>query len=166
METLLNPDLGLMILTVITFLLLVAVLSKVAWKPIISAIESREKKIRDDLDRAEKSQKEAEGLRQKYETQLAEAQRHIQEMVSHAKFEGEKTRTRILEEAKSEAERILTKGRKELEGETERLKSELRQEVAHLSLLIAEKVLTRAVDAKVQEQVLKDSLKILQEIKK
>ena len=166
MDTLLNPNPGLMIWTVFTFVLLLVVLKKAAWKPILSGLEKREGKIRDDLDRAEKSQKEAETLRQQYEQQLAEAQKSIQDMVAKAKEEGEKSRTRILDEAKQESEKILLKGRQDLSGEAEKLKSELREEVAGLSVLIAEKMLNRAVDEKVQEQVLKDSLEKIGEVKK
>ncbi len=159
MDNILKPDVGLMITTIVTFVLLVFVLRKAAWKPILDGIDSREGKIRGDLDRAEKAQKEAEALRQKYESQLSEAQRTIQEMVSQAKKEAERSRGELLAAAKEESQRTLEKGRRDLEGETEKLKSQLRNEVAGLSVAIAEKIVHRAIDQKVQEDVLKDALK-------
>lgn len=147
-----------MVWTIVTFLLVLLVLTKTAWKPILDALNKREKKIKDDLERAENSQKEAEALRQKYETQLAGAQKSVLDMINQASVEGEKTRSKILEEAKKESGRILEKGRQELAGEAERLKQELRKDVAELSVDIAEKILGKAVDQKLQEEVVKSSL--------
>ncbi len=159
MDKLLQPDTGLMIWTVVTFLLLVAILSKAAWKPILAAVNDREQKIRSDLDRAEQAQKSAEELRVKYEMQSAEAQRTIQEMIQQARKDADRTRAELLTTAKDESERILEKGRRELTGETDKLRALLRSEVSDLSVSIAEKILNRAVDKKVQEEVLKASLK-------
>ena len=159
METLLKPDIGLIIFTIVTFLLLVVVLKKFAWKPILDALEGREMKIRSDIQRAEKANADAEALRQKYQAQLVEAQQTIQTMVNQAKIDGERLRTDIVSQAKQEADRALEKGRRELGTETERLRGELRKEVAGLSVNIAEKILQRAVDPKVQEAVLSDALK-------
>ncbi len=154
-----------MIWTVVTFLLLVLVLTKAAWKPILQALEQREGRLKSDLERAEKANLEAEALRQRYEAQLAEAQRTIQSMVNQAKAEGEKTRSQLVAAAKEESEKIVQKGRRELAGETERLKENLRSEVAGLSLALAEKILNRSLDKKVQDEVLRDSLKNISEVK-
>lgn len=159
MDKLLQPDVGLMITTVITFVLLLVVLSKAAWKPILEAVNKRESKIRGDLDNAQKLQADAESLRQKYEAQLNEAQRTIQEMLSQAKSQADRTRTELVSAAKEESERILEKGRKDLSGEIEKLRQELRTEVADLSVTVAEKILGQAVDKKMQENILQDALK-------
>lgn len=158
MESLLKPDLGLMIFTIITFLLLVVLLKKFAWKPILDALDSREQKIRSDVERAERATAEAEALRVKYEAQLVEAQRAIQTQVAQAKADGERLRTELVSQAKQEANQALEKGRRELTNETERLRGELRKEVAGLSVTIAEKILQRSIDTKVQESVLNEAL--------
>jgi F-type H+-transporting ATPase subunit b len=158
MNSLLKPDLGLMIFTILTFLLLLAVLKKFAWKPILDALEGRELKIRSDVERAEQANAEAESLRQKYQAQLVEAQQKIQTMVAQAKADGERLRADIVAQAKQEADRVLDKGRRDIAVESERLRVELRAEVAGLSVAIAEKILRRAVDQKVQDAVLSDAL--------
>ena len=165
MDKLLTPDLGLMLTTIVTFLLLVLILRWKAWGPILQGLNQREDKIRTDLSRAEKAQTDAEALRRTYETQLAEAQRTIQEMVLQAKKDGDRARAEMLEAAKQESDRLLDKGRRDLAGETEKLKAELRTEVAGLSVAIAEKILNRAVDKKVQDEVIKDSLKAIAEVR-
>ena len=166
MDKLLNPDLGLMITTIITFVLLVFILKSAAWKPILDGINEREEKIRGDLERAEKSQAEAESLRKKYEEQLNDAQRSIQDMVAQARKDGEKAKADLVAAAKAESEKILEKGRRDLAGETEKLRSELRAEVAGLSIAVTEKILNRTLDPNVQKEVLNDSIKILAEVKK
>lgn len=159
MDKLLQPESGLMIWTVVTFLLLVLILTKAAWKPILDALDQREGQIRGDLEKAANSQKEAEALRVKYETQLNEAQRSIQDMVSQAKKDSERARSEMITAAKDEASRILEKGKRDLEGETEKLKGQLRGEVAGISVAIAEKLIHRSIDPRVQDEVIKESLK-------
>ena len=159
MDTLLNPDIGLMVWTWVAFGLLLAVLWKMAWGPILGGINNRESKIKSDLSRAEKAQADAEVLRKQYESQLAEAQRTIQDMVSQARKDADRSRAELLTAAKAESERVLEKGRRDLAGEAEKLKVELRTEVAGLSMSIAEKIVNRSLDARVQEDILKDALK-------
>lgn len=158
MEKLLQPDFGLMFWTLVTFILLLLVLKKAAWKPILDGLSKREGKIRTDIERAEAAQKEAEALRQKYESQLADAQKTIQDLVTQARADGERTRAQLTTAAKEEAEKILEKGRKDLTAETDRLKDELRKEVAQISLNMTEKILEHSVDSKVRENVLNNSI--------
>lgn len=157
MDKLLTPDTGLMVWTAVTFLLLVLVLTKAAWKPILDGINKREAKLRDDLDRAEKSQQEAEALRRRFEEQLAETQKTVQLMMNQAKEDGERARAQLVAAAKEESERLLERGRRELSGETERLKESLRSEVADVSLAMAEKLLQRSVDPKIHEELIRSA---------
>lgn len=166
MENLLQPHTGLMVWTVVTFLGLVAVLGAFVWKPILSGLQAREGKIKSDLERAEKAQKDAEALRLQFESQLSEAQKTIQQMMAQARSDAERSRIQMLESSKQEAERLLEKGRKDLAGETERLKLELQNEVAVLSVSIAEKILERSIDSHIQTQVLKESLKTLEGVRR
>jgi F-type H+-transporting ATPase subunit b len=161
MDNLLKPDTGLMFWTVVTFLLLVLVLTKTAWRPILEGLEKREKKIKSDLERAEQANRDAEALRQRYESQLADAQKNIQDLISRAKADGETAAARIVESAKEESSKIIARGRQELTLETERLKGELQSEVAGLSLAISERVLRKAVDEKMAREVVAESLQEL-----
>src|ERR1051325_5559738 len=104
MDALLQPNTGLVIWTVVTFLCLVLVLTKAAWKPILDGLNNRESKIKSDLERAEEARREAETLRQNFEGQLAVAQKNIQNMMAQAKADGEKTRAQLLADAREEAE--------------------------------------------------------------
>jgi F-type H+-transporting ATPase subunit b len=166
MDKLLQPDTGLMIWTVVTFLIVVIVLGKTAWKPILDGINGRERRIREDIERAEKANSEASALRERYEAQLNEAQRTIQNMVSQARVDGERARAELVAAAKAEADRIVEKGRRDLTGETDKLRAELRAEVAGLSLSLAEKILKRSVDKKVADEIVNDSVRAVSEAKR
>lgn len=158
MDALLKPDVGLMVWTIVTFIVLLVVLGRFVWRPILGALEKRESGLRDLLDRTEKSQKDAEALRLQYETRLAEAQKSVQDMLNKAKAEGERSKTRILEDAKKESDKIVERGRMELGQEAEKLKVELRREVAGISVAIAEKILKKSVDNKVKDESVKEYL--------
>lgn len=166
MDKLLQPDTGLMIWTIVTFLIVVLVLGKTAWKPILDGINERERRIRADIERAEKANSEASSLRERYESQLNEAQRTIQDMVAQARADGERARVELVSAAKAEAERIIEKGRRDLAGETDKLRAELRSEVADLSLSMAEKILKRSVDKKVADEIVNDSVRSVSEAKR
>jgi F-type H+-transporting ATPase subunit b len=161
MDKLLQPDTGLMIWTVVTFLVVLFILSKTAWKPILTGLNQRERRIRDDLDRAEKSQKEAEALRLQFDKQLNDAQKTIQDMMSQARSDADSNRQKMLSEAKAESERIMEKGRKDLTAETERLKLSLQKEVGSLSIAIAEKIVERSIDPKIEDEIIKKSITTL-----
>jgi F-type H+-transporting ATPase subunit b len=161
MEKLLQPDTGLMVWTVITFLLLVAILTKAAWKPILQALNEREGKIKGDLERAEALHKEAEALKAQFESQVAAAKDNIADMMAQAKSDGERTRAQLLSTAREEATQLLEKGRRDLNQETARLKDELRRDVASLSVAVAEKVLSKTIDSKLHEELMQESLQEL-----
>lgn len=165
MDKLLQPDPGLMIWTVITFVIVLIVLAKTVWKPILDGINSREQGIRGDIERASKANADAEALRLRYETQLAEAQRTIQDMVAKARLDGERARAELVAAAKAESDRIIEKGRKDLNGETDRLRAELRAEVAGLSLAVAEKIIQRSVDLKVADELVADAIRSVGSVK-
>lgn len=166
MEKLLQPDTGLIIWTVVTFLLLVLILSKTAWKPILAGIEDRERHIRENIERAEKANAEATALRAQYEQQVAAAQRQMQDLLGQARADGEKARAELVAAARTEADRIVEKGRRDLGGETDRLREELRKEVAALTMDVAEKIISRSIDKKVADEILKESLKAVSEVKR
>jgi F-type H+-transporting ATPase subunit b len=166
MDKLLQPDTGLMIWTVVTFLFVVLVLTKAAWKPILDGINSREARIREDIERAEKANAEAAALRAQYESQLGQAQRTIQDMVSQARADGERARAEMIAAAKAEADRLVEKGRRDLAGETDKLRAELRSEVAGLSLSVAEKILKRSLDKKVADDLVDDAVRSVSEVKR
>lgn len=162
MDKLLSPDIGLSIWTMITFLLLVFILSKTAWKPLITALEEREAGLKAEREAAEAARRSAESLKEDLDRQLARIQARTQEALAAALRDGQKTKDQILKAAQEEAKVLLEKSRRQLEDEKERLIRELRGEVAGLTVLAAEKLLKATIDASDQKRLLEDFYKELE----
>lgn len=162
MDKLLNPDTGLVVWTIVTFLTLVFVLKRFAWGPLLSAIEEREERIKADLEAARKARVEAERSRDDFEAEMAGIQARSREMLSAAAKEGDVLRARLKASAEADAEKIKQKTLAELSDEKERLVRELRRDVADLSVLAAERLMRKSVDNGVQQTVLDSFFKELE----
>lgn len=156
MERLLQPDAGLMIWTFVTFLVLVWVLGKFAWKPLLQALTSREAGIRRAVEDAQAARQSAEQIKLQYEKELAEAQSKVQQLIHQGQTEAQKVRERMVKDAEEEARRIAASARQELEQEKTRLVRDLRKDVASLSLLAAEKLVRHSMNQKVSDELLQD----------
>ncbi len=156
MENLLRPDVGLMFWTVVTFLVMVVILKKIAWGPLLGAIEEREEKIRVELEAAAKNRQEMEALKNNYAQQWAELEAKAKEFLSDAQQKGNLAKESLLKEAEEQARKLTDKTRQQLEIEKERLVKELQTEVTSLSLLIAEKLMQKSVDKQVQDNMVQE----------
>ncbi|MBI1979947.1 MAG: F0F1 ATP synthase subunit B [Elusimicrobia bacterium] len=166
MENLLKPDVGLMFWTVVTFLLMVFILKKVAWTPLLKVIDARESQIKKEMELALAHRTEMESLKKEYEGQLSQIESRAKSLLSEAEQKGLEMRERILQEAEEEAQKLSERSRQQLELEKERLVSELRKEVGTLSVQVTEKLLKQSVDKKVQEKFVQDMIKDLGKFKK
>ena len=161
MENLLKPDVGLMFWTVVTFLAMVVILKKIAWGPLLQALDAREEALKKEAESARKNREEMERLKGEYELQLAGIENRARELLALAEEKGIEARDSILKEAGAEAKKLAEKTRAELREEKERLVGELKSQVGDLSLLMAEKLMRHTVDKKVQDRFIRDFLKDL-----
>jgi F-type H+-transporting ATPase subunit b len=165
MDTLLNPDKGLIIWTIVTFLLLVFILKKAAWGPLLKAISDRESRIKNDIDSAQASRLAAEAAKKDLDGQIANLEAKSRQMLSDAAKEGEALRVKLMAATQDEAQKLRDKTMAELAQEKDKLVSSLRQEVASLSVLAAEKLMGQSVDEGVEKRVLDGFLKDLEKNK-
>ena len=148
-----TPGIGLIFWTTIVFLLLFLLLAKFAWKPIVSAIRKRNEAIDNALQAAEKARSEMAQLKADNEQLLKEAQKERDIILAEAR----KTRDKIVEEdgikAKEETERIIAAAHENIHFEKMAAITELKNQIAVLSLEIAEKIIREnlAGDAKQQD---------------
>ena len=156
MERLLQPDTGLMIWTVVTFLGLVFVLKKFAWKPLLQALNDRESGIRRAIEDAQSARTTAEQLKAQYEKELAQGQAKAQALLAQTTAEAQKVRERILKEAEQEAQRLSAANKRQLEEEKANVLRDLRKEVAGISVLAAEKLVRHSMNQKAQDTLLMD----------
>lgn len=138
---LVTPSLGLIFWTTLVFVILLMLLAKFAWKPILGAVKAREEKINNALEAAEKAQKEMLALTSKNEDLLKEARAERDLMMKDSKETGIKIVEEAKAKSKEEASKIVEDARKSIEMEKTAAIAELKLQVAAISLEIAERIL-------------------------
>ena len=155
---LVQPDPGLFLWTILTFLVLLGLLAKFAWKPLLAVLDQRQEMIRQSLDDAEKAKQELEELQQKSKEILSEARAEAQSIVSKSRTEAERLKAEIREKAKAQADSILRNAEKQVQLETEKAISQIRGDVADLSHLIASKLIGKSLSREDDEALIEESL--------
>ena len=143
---LLSAEPGLIFWTAVTFLLLLGILWKFAWNPILGALEAREEAIQNTIDDAERLRAEAEELIAEHEKKLAEARQEGNRILDEARQAGENMKQDILEKAREEADQVLARAERQIELETEEAIQKIRDQTADLALRAAEKILERSIE--------------------
>jgi len=155
---LVSPDVGLMIWTLIAFLVALFVLRKKAWPAITEALDKRQRAIEESIDVAERTRSEAQEVLQEYRERLREARAQADEIVARARKAGEVHERESLEDAKAKREELLEQTRRDVEAETRRAIQEIRAEVADLTVLATEKVTRKALDDDDQRRLVEEAL--------
>src|ERR671935_569385 len=154
---LVSPDVGLMIWTLIAFLVALFLLRKFAWPAITDALDKRQRAIEESIDTAERARTEAAELLEEYRERLKEARGQADEIVARARKAGEVHERESLEEAKVRRDELLEQTRRDIEAETRRAIQEIRAEVADLTILATEKVTRKALDEDDQRRLVEDA---------
>jgi F-type H+-transporting ATPase subunit b len=159
MNSLVKIDPGLIIWTVVTFGLLVAILRWKAWGPIVAALEKRERTIRDSLDVAKKEREEAQRLVEQHRHAIEQARKDTARMIEQGRKDAETARAELLEKSRSESREIVEQGRRQIERETKAAVQELRSEAANLAVLAAGRIVKVSLDEKAQKQIVDECLR-------
>jgi len=149
---------GLLFWSVITFLLLLVVLKKVAWGPILSALEDREKEIKSALNAAEKAREEAEKVSSDYEQSMKDSQLKAQKIISDSKIAGEKVKADIEKTAAEKSDQMLQDAKLQIESEKNKAMNDIRDMVVELSIDVASKILDKEIDVNENQQMIDDTL--------
>jgi F-type H+-transporting ATPase subunit b len=157
--TQINP--GLTLWAAITFLVLLVVLSKFAWGPIVKMLDEREKTIHGAIESAKKERAEAEKLLASQKESLAKATREAAELAKRNQDEVEKLRQELTAKARKEAEELVASARKQIIEEKTKAAAELRGMVADLAIEAAGKLVKASLDDKAQRALVEDYLKQL-----
>ena len=160
-NALLQFEPGLMIWTVVTFLFTFVALRLIAWKPILGALDEREGRIKESLEKAEEAKTQAEQAIAENKANMEASLRRSQELVAEARQEADRVRTEAREEARAEARRIMDEGRRQLEVERRAAATELRREAASLALRAAEQLLRKNLGQQENRQLVEDFLEQL-----
>ncbi|MHB1653170.1 MAG: F0F1 ATP synthase subunit B [Desulfitobacteriaceae bacterium] len=139
---------------VLSFLLLVWLLSKYAWKPLMNMMEERRKYIEDNLTQAERERKQAEQIKREYQEEMRHARQEAQEIIAKATKAGEERAVEILVQAREEAEKVKISAVADIQRERDRAIADVKAQVADLSVSIAEKIIHQKLDLSGQEQLI------------
>ncbi len=155
-----NP--GLIIWTMITFVLVAVVLGKFAWKPILQALHSREQEIADALKKAEEAKKDAERMIQENKIAMDKASNETSRLIAEGRAMAEQLKNDIVAKANDSAKKMMEQAKDEIAREKDAAMQQLRNEVAELSVSVAEKILDESLDGAKQKKMVDKVLQQLQ----
>jgi F-type H+-transporting ATPase subunit b len=155
---LVSPDVGLMIWTLVVFLISMYILSKVAFPRIQAALDKRQQAIEDAIDTAERTRTEADKLLAEYRERLHEARSQADDIVARARKTAENNEAESVAEAKRKREEMMAATRRDIQQETRRAIQEIRNEVADLTVLATEKVTRKSLTEADQKRLVEEAL--------
>jgi F-type H+-transporting ATPase subunit b len=156
---LVQVDPGLFIWTIITFLVLLALLAKFAWRPLLEALETRQNAIRKSLDDAQLAKQELERLNVESAQIIQRARVDAETIVSQSRSDGERLREEIKQKARTEADHIVKNAQRQIQLETSRALEQIRREAVDLSVMIASKIIQRNLSKEDNEKLIDEALK-------
>ncbi len=154
---------GLMIWTVVVFLILLAVLRRFAWPAILGAVEAREQALERMLADAAKDREQAATLLAEHQKLIGEAKTQAHGIIVEARGIAEKERALAMEKTRQEQEELLDRARREIRDERDRAVAELRREAVDLSLAAASRLIERRLDAETDRKLVVEFLAGLDE---
>ena len=159
---LVQVDPGLYIWAIVTFLVLLALLTRFAWTPLLKALESRQQTIQKALDDAEQARQELERLNRESEQIIRQARVEAEQIVVMTRVDAERLREEMKQKARGEADGIVKNAERQIQLETARALQQIRHEAADLSVAIASKLIQRNLSKEDNEKLIDDALKQLQ----
>ncbi|MGG1290952.1 F0F1 ATP synthase subunit B [Bacillus smithii] len=150
---------GDIIFQLLMFIILLALLKKYAWGPLVGIMKQREDHIANEIEAAEKSRVEANKFLEETRQELKKAREDAQALIENAKKQGERQKDEIIAAARQEAERLKESAKAEINRQKEQAVAELREQVASLSVLIASKVIEKELSEQDQEKLIQDFIK-------
>ena len=154
---LINLDKSL-ILQVVNFLILLFLLTKVLYRPLLAKMEERARAIKTSLDEAQAARAEAQRQREEHAAQIRSAHAEAQAIRAQAVKEAQEEQQKLVAQARAEATRLVDSARAELDQDVRRARQQLRQEVADLAIGVAERVIQRSLRDEDHRKIVQDAL--------
>ena len=151
-------DPGLFIWTIVTFLVLLTLLAKFAWGPLLAALESRQSLIRKSLDDALQAKQDLERLNAESAQIIQKARLDADGIIAQSRSDGDRLREELRQKARAEADHIVKNAERQIQLETSRALEQLRHEAVDLSVMIASKILQRNVSKADNERLIDDAI--------
>jgi F-type H+-transporting ATPase subunit b len=157
---------GVIIWTVVIFVILLAVLYRLGYPALLKMVEERERRIQKQLDEAEKANAEAQRILEEHKKQIAAARTEAQDILAKAKAVSQKERETLLAKAREEYDALLNRARKDIEAEKDKAIQALRREAVELSIAAASRVIESNLDTDANRKLVADFLDSLAQSEK
>lgn len=144
---------GLIFWTIVTFLILMFILKKVAWKPILTALDQRETAIRESLEKAEKAKQEAQKVLDENQANLARAEEESKKIIDQSRSFAEKLKEQMIQESREQAQKIINDATAEIERKKESAFNELKGQIAEIAVQAAEIILKENVNKETNKKI-------------
>jgi F-type H+-transporting ATPase subunit b len=161
---LVTPELGTILWTLVTFVILFFLLKRFAWGPLLQMLDEREKSVKDSLEAAERARAEADETLRKNQEILAGARRETQALLEQGRKESETMRAEILAQARQEAQGLVEQGKRQLQFEQKQAIDSLRAQVADLAIGAAERLIHAELDDARHRQLVAEYVKSLPDL--
>ena len=152
-------DPGLFFWTIFTFLILLGLLARFAWRPLLAALETRQATIRQSLDDADAARKQLEQAQQNAEATMRQARVEAGTILSDTRAAAAAQREQILQDALAEVQARIANAERQIQLERDRAVAEVRREAVDVSLQIATKLIQRNISREDNEALIDDALK-------
>jgi F-type H+-transporting ATPase subunit b len=159
---LVQPDPGLYIWTIATFLILLALLARFAWRPLLDALEKRQDAIRTSLDDARKAKEELARLQAESARILAEARTEAANIISSTRSDAARFGDEMKQKARADAEVLVRNAQREIDTQTNRAIETIRREAIDLSVAVASKILRRDISKADNERLVDETIREMQ----
>jgi len=161
---LMTPSGGTIFWTTVTFIILLLILGKFAWRPILAMLDERENRIRESLEQAEKARIASQKTLAEQDQILDAARKEAQDILAKSRKTADVTKDEIIKKASSEADALITKARREIEMSRDKAMEEIRDLAVELSMNATAKLVGKSLDAKDHQALIDDSLHKLGEL--
>lgn len=155
-DTLLSVEPGLLIWTVLIFIILLLILKKYAWGPMLKSLNDRSQSIKDSIEKAEYLRQEAERILEENKKLLAKADEDSRKVINESKQMAEKLRTDLMTKANEDAQKVIQQAKAEIQREKVLALNELKDEIAGLAVQAAGKIIDANLDAGKQKKIIDD----------
>ncbi len=146
------------IMQMINFLILVYILKRILYKPLLSFLDEREKTIKNALERSREERKQAEEYLKKQQELLDTAKKEALQIKYEAEHSGKREREKIIADAGRQTEKMVNQAREEMSVAVNNARKELKKEIAGVSLMIASKLIKKNIDEKKQEELIRQTM--------
>jgi F-type H+-transporting ATPase subunit b len=161
---LIQPQFGTIFWTFVTFLILLFLLGRFAWKPLLAAVDAREKGIRDSLELARQQRDESQRILEEHKDLLNQARRERAEAVEVGRRDAERIKGEILEEARRQREHLVAQTEGQIAASLRQARLEFKGEVADLAIRAAGKLLGKSLDDPTQRRLVEEYIADLERL--